>query len=150
MSGGESGDHPRVLLSLFVLHPRHYVSPSPSRVRSLFPPRGGRTGAGSDTANRRTATDNDALPNVRPSHRGRVRHRVVHARLTNSRDIPASERKSPVIFDNPREGIYVPARLRRSTLSAPRVPTRPPRSSVSIPLDLFRAFVRCERSEESK
>lgn len=64
MSGGESGNLPRVLFSLSVLHPRR----PPSSLRlvvslsrgSLFPPRGGRTGAGSDTANRRTATDNDA------------------------------------------------------------------------------------------
>lgn len=48
--------------STLVTHPHLSIIPSLSLARAVrfFPPRGGRTGAGSDTANRRTATDNDA------------------------------------------------------------------------------------------
>jgi hypothetical protein len=74
----------RPLFSLYSPPPSHNVtlsslplgraSPSRARVRSSPPRAEDVAGAGSDTANRRTATDNDAVKCVRPSHRGRVRH----------------------------------------------------------------------------
>lgn len=100
-SGGESGNLPRVLFSLSVLHPRcppsplhHSISLSLSLSRAVrFSPPAEDVPAQAPIqpiVGPRLIT---TLPNVRPSYRGRVRHGGPRA-LTNSRDIPASKQAS--------------------------------------------------------
>ena len=116
---------------------------------SLFPPRGGRTGAGSDTANRRTATDNDAAKCAsvvpRPSlPRWSTRADKLSGyprERTNERVNERSNRSQR--SGNPREETSTFWRVHVPTLPRMLLAFHPSRFSVSVPqsmisLDFFR------------